>query len=144
MISDIIKAIALELKREFNSHKIYTEFVRQGVKKPCFFIQVNHADESGELHYKSKRIFKILIRYVSDVDFYESRIQDCNDVAERLLEHVEWIKVNKDILRMKNMKTRVNNEGILDFSASLTCYIEHKKEEEDMKKISLEVGAEFE
>lgn len=145
MTAKIIRqAIIDALKRQYPSIPVYTELIRQGMKLPCFFVYIQQSAESGELYYRSKRDYFIQVKYFSNTDFDKDRLDDCNEISDKLLCILEWLELRDgSIMRTRDLQAN-DNEGILDFSASLTCYIEHKKEEEDMKKISLEVGAEFE
>ena len=114
MINSIIEAISVSLNSEFgDGYEIHMEEIRQDLMEPCFFI--SSLEPSSRL-YTGKRHFRenpFCIQYFPETD--ESQRQ-CNDVAERMQQCLEYIMAEgwgRPMMGTK-MKYRIVG-GILNF-----------------------------
>lgn len=105
MINKIIVGITQKLDQIFNSeneeYTIYTENVKQDLKEPCFFIFCLNPNGSKLIGNRYKRNYAFDIQYMpKDL---ESVNKECNEVAEKLMNELEYITVDESLVRGINM-----------------------------------------
>jgi len=79
-LSDIRKEIVRKLDTNFLNHKVYEEDVKQGMKKPAFFVEIIPTRTVNEQLYKTKSLM-IKISYFSE--------NDTNEENHLMLEQLE-------------------------------------------------------
>ena len=134
MIKEIIEAISIALNEEFgDSYTIYTENVKQGLKTPCFFVLcINPTNKI----FRGKRYLsanQMCVQYLP-VNTDNER-EECNSIAERLFECLEYITVGGDLIRGKDMSSEMS-DGIFNFFVNYDFFTIRKEEMEPMKEIS--------
>lgn len=82
---DIQKAIGKKLDSKFNTHYIYTEQVKQGLKRPSFFVNIMPISTNNYVAYKDKLI-NVDIMYFSK--------------NETSTENLEMINLLEDLFKM--------------------------------------------
>lgn len=138
MISKIVGAISHALNAEFgDNYKIYTEGIEQEMENPCFFIICNAPRYA--LFFGTK-YFRTNIFCVQYIPYTEDIRAECNEVAERLFECLEYIKVDGRLIRGRKMEPEVKN-GTLYFFLNYDFFVYRKKDVELMETLSGKVEA---
>lgn len=128
MISSIIKGISVAINAEFGDrYTIYTESIEQGLKEPCFFISCLNPTNKvffGERYFRTNQM---CIQYIPTNTSVEK--EECNAVAERLFNCLEYITVGEDPVRGSKMNSEIV-DGILNFFVNYDLFIMKLKNEE--------------
>lgn len=136
MINAIISAISASIYDEFGGgYEIYKEKIEQGLKEPCFLL--NSLSQSSKqffsARYKKNNLFSI--QYFPSTNEVKA---ECNDVAERLNNCLEWIDVNGDLIRGTNSNSEVQDD-ILNYSINYNVFtISKSKNDELISEYSIE------
>ena len=116
----ITNGIAKALSMEFgNKYTVYAEKVRQGIQKPCFFIE---RESTCEIPFPMKRYFRENIFSVTYYPEGEDEKRDCVRTAERLYQCLEYIYAGSDLTRGTKMSCQIE-EGILKFTLHYDMFI---------------------
>ena len=145
MLNEIIDGITTALFEEFGErYHIYTEEIEQGLQEPAFFVTVvddNHEQFLGKRYFRQNHF---VIQY-----FPESKsIQlECNNVADRLKECLEYIYLFQDDSDEKESKpirgTQMHSNvqsGVLNFFVDFNCFVIKTKDETAMETLSSAVN----
>ena len=119
MINSIISAISKALYSEFGEgYEIYTEKIEQGLSEPCFFISslTQNSSQFFSSRYKKNNLFSI--QYFPSSQEIKA---ECNDVAERLNECLEWIEVDGDLIRGTNLSSEIADD-VLNFTLNYNFF----------------------
>ena len=88
MIDDVITGISRTLDEKFNgAYRIYSEKIEQGLKSPCFIIDVVNTTSDPLLNARSKRTYNFDIVYISKSNTYA----EMYSMAEKLFSALKWI-----------------------------------------------------
>lgn len=137
ILSSIIVAIALDLDAEFGSgFTIYTEEIKQGFQEPCFFIAVLEPTQNQIIGNR------YLIKHPFDIHFFPTETggnAEIYNVAERMMDILEYIAVGGDLLRGSNMRYEVV-DGVLHFFVNYDLHVLRVPDvpEESMESITIE------
>ncbi|WP_199856165.1 phage tail terminator family protein [Clostridium botulinum] len=107
------------LDKEFPNINIYNESIQQGFEEPCFFIKILNSSQNKELNIRYKKNILFDIHYFSDKEDINS---DCLDVADKLYEILEYIKVENDLYKASNMTHEVI-DGVLHFMLQFNYHV---------------------
>lgn len=137
-INDLKIGINQVLDKEFPGIAIHGEEIEQGFEKPCFFIKVLNSSLDKELNRRYKRNISFNIHYFSDK---EGNINsDCLNMADKLYEALEYIKVNNSLYRANSMIHEVI-DGVLHFMLQFNYHVLKEIEvAEKMNKLTQKVG----
>lgn len=141
MINEIIEAISTSLSAEFPDEKyeFHMEEIRQDLKEPCFFIASLQPSRELFLGRRYEATNNFVIQY-----FPESRDcqRECNDVAERMTECLEYITTDGDEkpIRGTNMKHEVV-DGVLNFFVNYDLFLIKSEETVPMEDLSANTTA---
>jgi len=125
METEIIKGIAKALSSEFGGkYTIYAEKVKQGIRKPCFFI---NRESVCEIPFPMGRYFRENIYAVTFYPNGEDEKRECIRTAERLFQCLEYIYVGGDLTRGSKMSCNID-EGVLKFTLHYDMFIYRPKE----------------
>lgn len=108
MINSIISGISVSIFEEFGKgYEIYTEKIEQGLNEPCFLISSlsQSSKQFFSSRYKKDNLFSI--QYFPSTDEIKA---ECNDVAERLNNCLEWINVDGDLIRGTNINSQMTDD----------------------------------
>ena len=120
MINSIIAAITTCLKAEFGSrYKVHMEEKKQGLMEPCFFISCINPDSQLFLGKRYMRKNQFCIQYFPETS---DKNEECFAVAERLLERLEYLTVNRDLVMGTKMHYEVI-DGILHFFVNYDMFV---------------------
>ena len=125
MINSLKDAISITLDNSFPHTKIYTESIKQGFKEPCFFIKVLNSDFDREVGRRYKKHIALDIHYFSDKDKVN---RDCEYVANKLYELLDYVNVDGGILRSTKKKHTIT-DGVLHFFLQFNYFVMKEKEE---------------
>lgn len=131
----IISLLAKTIKSKYPDSKIYIDEVKQGLKKPCFFIYQINAEHNKNTKDIFVRDYLFNIRFHTD----EGR-GELNRVGNTLLEILEEIDYTSSVLRPYKLTYEVNEDVLHVF---LGYRVRLYKEEEKgvaMKDMTIEGG----
>lgn len=116
----------------------YDEKKKQGFKEPCFFIKVLNSAQDKEFNIRYKRHVVYDIHYFSDKEEINT---DCNNMADKLYEVLEYININGSLYRASKMTHEVVDD-VLHFSLKFDYRVIREAEEPvKMGKLKVEVKA---
>ena len=143
MVPDIIDGISIKLNQVFgNEYEIYgDEDIKQGLKRPCFFIAVLAPSQEPMLKGRYFRRNPFDVHYFPKKD--NSRIE-IEQTAGKLYEAMEYIALpNGDTLRGTGMSYEVV-DSILHFFVSFNHFVVQNLVEPDseMDGVVVEVNTE--
>lgn len=130
-INDLRIGINQILDKEFPNIAIYGEEIKQGFEEPCFFIKVLSSAQDKQLNIRYKKVVYFDIHYFSDKEDINS---DCNDMADKLYEALEYVKVNENLYRASNMTHEII-DGVLHFMLQFNYHV--FKEIEKVEKMNM-------
>lgn len=118
--NNIIDAICITINNEFgDDYTIYTESIKQGFEEPCFFIHNFSSTNNLFLGNRYFRESQFCINYFpSDPN---GKNTECNDVAERLYECLDWLDVGDNLLRGIGLKHDIL-DGVLNFYVNYNAF----------------------
>ena len=128
MINSIISAISVALFNEFGEgYEIYTEKIEQGLSEPCFLISslTQNSNQFFSSRYKKNNLFSV--QYFPSSQGIRA---ECNDVAERLNECLEWIEVDGDLIRGTNLTSELVDD-VLNFTLNYNFFAVSKSDDVD-------------
>jgi hypothetical protein len=136
VIQEIIDGIVAALRTAFPEvTRIYTEQVKQGLKEPCFILQlVNPTSEQflGNRHYRTN-LFSV--QYIPQS---KTNVKaECYDVNDRLFQALEYITVGGDLQRGTDMRGEYFN-GVLTFFVNFNMFVQFNPELDPMEELSVE------
>lgn len=120
MTNSIIEAISIALDAEFG-YETHSEEIKQDLKAPCFFIaSLNPSTEQ----FLGKRYCKGNSFVVQFFPKGDNKQYDCNDVAERMTDCLEYVKCidDKKPIRGTGMKYEVV-DGVLNFFVKYDLFV---------------------
>ncbi|ACO86258.1 phage tail terminator family protein [Clostridium botulinum] len=118
-INDLRIGINQTLDKKFPNINIYGEEIEQGFEEPCFFVKVLSSGQDKEINVRYKKNISFNIHYFSDK---EDLNDDCNDMADKLYEVLEYVKVNNSLYRSNEMTHEVI-DGVLHFMLKFNYHV---------------------
>ncbi|HID0765650.1 TPA: phage tail terminator family protein [Clostridium botulinum] len=118
-INDLRIGINQTLDKKFPNINIYGEEIKQGFEEPCFFIKVLSSGQDKEINVRYKKNISFNIHYFSDKGDLND---DCNDMADKLYEVLEYVKVNNSLYRSNEMTHEVI-DGVLHFMLQFNYHV---------------------
>ncbi|MDB0519976.1 hypothetical protein C4R87_19335 [Clostridioides difficile] len=134
MLNNIIDGISVKLDKSFGEkYTIYSEDVEQGINEPCFFIvPIN----SSKVSYPNARELK---KNSFDVHYFpknNDKSFEINEIAEMLLEELEYISVNEDLVRGTNMNYEII-DNVLHFFVDYNYFTIKNNDTDKMDTVEL-------
>ncbi len=117
VISGIIKAI--ENGVGVDKYDIYTDNVKQGLYKPCFFIVSLQPERKRKLNNRYENIFPFVINYLSKND--DEPNVECNDMIPILFEALEYIEVDGDLVQTFDIQCEIVDGVLHTFVEYVIC-----------------------
>lgn len=135
MINSIIEGIAVALNGEFgDEYKIYVEKERQDLKEPCFFVSCLNPTHTRILGRRFMRGNFFVLQYFPQNGQREK--EECNEVAERLYDCLEWITVSGDLVMGAGMRYEIV-DGVLNFFVHYSFTVYRPRVDEVMGSIEI-------
>ena len=120
--------ISIKLNQVFgNAYQIYTDEIKQGLEKPCFFIKclkVGEDQVTGNRYFRSNAF---------DIHFFPQTEENSElfEVTEKLLSALEYITlINSDMLRGTKMHEETV-DGILHFFVNYNLYVNKERPKDE-------------
>ena len=129
MINKIIDGISQKLFQEFGGkYKIYTEEVKQGLKAPCFFIDVLEPSEELFRGNRYRQINPFCIQFIPDT---KEKKEKCSTIINELYRVLEYISIDETVeeenpiislVRGSKMQG-IYNDGRLNFYVNYDMFV---------------------
>ena len=138
MLNEIIKGVSVRLYDSFgDAYRIYQNDVEQGLKEPCFFIQILEPSRSPLLGQRS------MVRIPLDISYFPRRGGNNDEmlsVGWQLMEQLEYITLpNGDTVRGTKMTFEVV-DGVLHFFVGYNMTILHPEDKQFMDTVDMDVS----
>ncbi|PPQ49124.1 hypothetical protein C5G87_07040 [Paenibacillus peoriae] len=118
---------------------VYDERIEQGFKEPCFFVLLIDGSQARELDRRYMRTHSFDIHYFPDPDNLEKR-RECEAVADRLYEELEYIQWKGSLYRVVGMKHQIVDD-VLHFFLDVNVHLMRPKgPETKMMTLKQEAG----
>ncbi|MCM1561745.1 MAG: hypothetical protein NC123_19755 [Butyrivibrio sp.] len=130
MINSIIAAISVALNTEFG-YVNHMEEIKQDLVEPCFFIQC--LNPTSEL-FLGRRYFRQNLFCIQYFPESEHKQHECNAVAEKMINCLEYITIDGQKMRGTKMKFNVV-DGVLNFFLNYDCFVYRIRTDEAMKTL---------
>ena len=130
MIQYIVDGISEKLNEVFgDDYKIYTESKKQGLKAPCFFIQLLNPANTRVLNKRFFRRNLFAIQYFPASDEPKA---ECYKMQDDLYLALEYITVDGDLQRGIRMRGEFS-DGVLNFFVNYNMFVTFKEESTPME-----------
>ena len=131
-INNLKTAINQALNSEFPNTTICDEDIKQGFEKPCFFIKVLSSTQKKEINRRYRKAIYFDINYFPDEENINNNF---SNMADKLYEVFEYVKVNNNLYRASEMEHKVI-DGVLHFFFKFNYYVFKEVDREPkMKKL---------
>lgn len=118
---------------------VYDERIEQGFKEPCFFVLIIDGAQNREFNRRYMRTDSFDIHYFPDPNNPEKR-RECEAVADRLYEELEYIQWEGSLYRAVGMKHQIVDD-VLHFFLDVNVHLMRPKgPETKMKTLKQEAG----
>lgn len=110
MTNKIIESIAEKIKTEFGQdYYIYSEEIKQDLKKPCFFIKSNNPYTRQGLKNRTYLVNPVVIQYFPNSI---NKNEEMNNVSDKLFKILKFINIDEYCIRGINMESS-KSAGVL-------------------------------
>lgn len=114
MVNSFLDAVTTQLGKTFGTgYRYYVEDVKQNLTLPAFTIDVLTPLERSRSPQLYDRTMPLVIHYFSDNK--KNLKRDCYDIAERVLECVEYLPYNNTMLRGEDISWQIVDEVLQIF-----------------------------
>lgn len=114
MVNTLLNAVTKQLGTTFGTdYKYYVENVEQGLMKPCFTIDMLIPLERSKSPVLYDRTMPIVVHYFSDSK--TNLKQDCYNMAERVLECLEYLPYQNTMLRGEDLSWQIVDDVLQIF-----------------------------
>lgn len=119
MFNLLLESISTAIYKEFGKeYKIYRNEIKQGFCRPCFFIKILNSIQLQAYNQRRKKNNLININYFSK----KEDVRDINDICDRLYSCMEFIELDKHLIRGTDMESTVS-DGVLIFTINYNFHI---------------------
>lgn len=134
MVNKVLSAVTTQLGTTFGAdYHYYVENVKQGLSKPCFTIDCIIPLMRSKSPTLYDRTMPLVIHYFSDSK--TNLKKDCYNIAERVLECVEYIPFENTILRGENISWQITDDVLQIFVTYRFTTVMSKATEDNMDSI---------
>lgn len=114
MVNSLLNAVTKQLGTTFGTdYKYYVENVEQGLVKPCFTIDMLIPLERSRSPILYDRTMPLVVHYFSDSK--TNLKQDCYNMAERVLECLEYLPYQNTMIRGEDISWQIVDEVLQIF-----------------------------
>lgn len=124
-MEDVKNGILKYLSTFRTSVSVYDERIEQGFHEPCFFVLLINGSQDRELGRRYMRVGNYDIHYFPDPDNPEKR-RECEAVADRLYEEMEYIQFEGSMYRAVGMKHQIVDD-VLHFFIDVNVHLMRPK-----------------
>jgi hypothetical protein len=137
------KAIVQKLAGEFPSTPVYAEEIKQGFKKPCFFVAHEETEEQPALGRMRSRGKRFLRQNQFSIYFYtldgENQNEQAFDMGEMLFDVLSYVEINETRYGGFQMSVQCSF-GVLRFSVSYDFHIFKTMDYDKMEKLEHKIA----
>ena len=140
MLNEIIKGVSMKLNTVFGKkYKIYQNDVRQGLKKPCFFLAVLNPTLTPLTGRRYMSRNPLDVQFIPADDTKNAKLYE---VGWELMDALEYIKLpGGDSLRGTSLNFEVV-DGVLHCFVNYNLPLNKPTEEVNMETLDVDVGTE--
>ena len=114
MVNSILNAVTKQLGTTFgDKYRYYIEDVEQGLKKPCFTVDVLIPLQRSKSPVLYDRTMPLVIHYFSDSE--NNLKQDCYSVGEQAVECLEYLPFKGTTLRGESISYKIEDDMLQIF-----------------------------
>ena len=114
MVNSILNAVTKQLGTTFGtSYRYYVENIEQGLQQPCFTVDVLIPSQRSKSPTLYDRTMPLVIHYFSDSE--NNLKQDCYNIAERVLECLEYLPYKTTLLRGEDVSWQITDDVLQIF-----------------------------
>lgn len=132
MLVSIINGIVNKLSEMYEEeYAIYTDFVEQDFKEPCFYIHLVNGSNTQELCSRYKR------NYSFDIVYFPrnaNQIDELCEISEQLYLYLETISIHNGLITGSGMNHHIE-DGVLHFLVDYKPMVMVVQEEQDKMEI---------
>jgi hypothetical protein len=134
VIQSIIDGVVAALLDAFPDVTVYDEQVKQGLKEPCFIVQIVNPTNEQFLGNRYFRTNLFSVQYIpkSTTDAKA----ECNRVTDVLFQALEYITVGGDLQRGEKMRGEYF-DGVLTFFVNFNMFVKIEPELDPMETLKL-------
>ncbi|MGO4952026.1 phage tail terminator family protein [Paenibacillus sp. DRB1-1] len=137
-MEDVKNGILKHLSTFQTGVKVYDERIEQGFSEPCFFVLLIDGSQNREFNRRYMRTDSFDVHYFPS-DTPEKR-RECEAVADRLYEEMEYIHWEGTMYRAVGMKHQIVDD-VLHFFLDINVHLMKPKEQETkMRTLKQEAG----
>lgn len=114
MVDSILNAVTTQLGKTFGDpYRYYVEDVEQGLKEPCFTVDVLIPLQRSRSPILYDRTMPIVVHYFSDSE--NNRKKDCYVMAERIVECLEYLPFKDTLIRGEDISWKMVDDVLQVF-----------------------------
>lgn len=134
MVNSLLNAVTKQLGTTFGtSYRYYVENVEQNLTKPCFTIDVLLPMERSKSPILYDRTMPLVVHYFSGSK--TNLKNDCYNMAERVLECLEYIPYNNTILRGEDISWHMVDDVLQIFITYRFTTVMSKETADNMEEL---------
>lgn len=134
MVNSLLNAVTKQLGTTFGTdYKYYVEDVEQGLVKPCFTIDMLLPLERSRSPVLYDRTMPLVVHYFSDSK--TNLKQDCYNMAERVLECLEYLPFKNTMLRGEDISWQIVDDVLQIFITYTFTTVISQETIENMEEI---------
>lgn len=127
MIQQLIHSLADKLKSKYTSFDVYDEFVKQGLKEPCFFIFISDSEFKKELGNRYRLTVSFDVSYLNSKHNEDMRA-DFNQVAFEIYGLLDYLEADSKKQRVQELRHQVIDDVLhVYFDVSFLLFKEEAK-----------------
>jgi hypothetical protein len=114
MVNSLLKAVTKQLGTTFGTkYHYYMEDVEQGLKKPCFTVDLLIPLQRSKSPVLYDRTMPLVVHYFSDSK--TNLKEDCYAIGERLVECLEYLPFENTVIRGEDISWKVEDDVLQAF-----------------------------
>ena len=114
MVNAILNAVTTQLGTTFgDSYRYYVEDVEQGLKKPCFTVDLLTPLQRSKSPLLYDRTMPIVVHYFSDST--QNLKKDNYEIGERLVECLEYLPFENSLIRGEDISWQITDDVLQVF-----------------------------
>ena len=133
MVNDILNAINNKIYETFgDEYEICNNELKQDFKEPCFFVLNLKVTNNLVIRNRYQRVYFFDIQYMPKSE--KAAAQEINDVAEKLMQEMEYITVSDSLIRGTDMSYETP-DNVLHFFVSYNVFMIKQLDTEPVMEI---------
>lgn len=134
MVNSLLNAVTKQLGTTFGAnYRYYVENVEQNLTKPCFTVDMLMPMERSKSPILYDRTMPLVVHYFSGSK--TNLKQDCYNIAERVLECLEYLPYEQTIIRGEDISWQITDDVLQIFITYRFTTVMSKETAENMDEI---------